>query len=140
MTFNEEFVGMLLPPTRSVGGVKKVIDDIPTGMKTPLGDALMFMQQYLSQYLRKHPSEVAFVVMMTDAGANIPVNKGADPLEESLEIATHLRLERMECVLVDTKVSVEPNYKARKLAVALEAPYYKIEDLRSSDNILTKKS
>ena len=136
MTFNEEFVGMLLPPTRSVGGVKKVVDDIPTGKKTPLSEALVFMHQYVGQYLRKHPSDVAFVILMTDAGANLALTEGNDPMEEALDIASHLRLERMECALVDTKVSSEVNEKARKLSYALEAPYYKLEDLRSSDNIL----
>jgi magnesium chelatase subunit D len=138
MTFNEEFIGMLLPPTRSVGGVKKVIDEIPTGKKTPLSEALSYMHQYVGQYLRKRPSDVAFVVLMTDAGANMAMNDEKDPFEEAIEIASHLRLERMECVLVDTKVSNEPNEKARRLSYALEAPYYKIEDLRSSDNIIRK--
>ena len=138
MTFNEEFIGMLLPPTRSVGGVKKVIDDIPTGKKTPLSEALSFMHQYVGQYLRKNPSNVAFVILMTDAGANIAITEGNDPFEEALDIATRVRLDRMEMVLVDTKVSSQPNEKAEKLSYALEAPYYKIEDLRSSDNILRK--
>jgi len=136
MTFNEEFVGMLLPPTRSVGGVKKVVDDIPTGMKTPLSEALVFMHQYIGQYLRKNPQDMAFVVLMTDAGANLAMEPGADPLEEALQIASTIRLDRMECVVVDTKVSNERNEKALKLSYALLAPYYKIEDLRSSDNIL----
>ncbi len=136
MTFNEEFIGMLLPPTRSVGGVKKIIDDIPTGKKTPLSEALSFMHQYVGQYLRKNPSNMAFVIIMTDAVANIAMTEGKDPFEEALEIATHVRLDRMEMVLVDTKVSTEPNEKAIRLSYALEAPYYKIEDLRSSENIL----
>jgi Mg-chelatase subunit ChlD len=57
-------------------------------------------------------------------------------LEESLQIASHLRLERMECVVVDIKVSSVINEKAKRLARALDAPYYKIEDLRSSNDIL----
>ena len=136
MTFNEEFVGMLLPPTRSVGGVKKIIDDIPTGKKTPLSEALSFMHQYVGQYLRKHPQDVAFIVLMTDAGANLAMDEENDPMEEALEIASHIRMDRMECVVVDTKVSIEPNEKALKLSYSLLAPYYKIEDLRSSEDIL----
>jgi magnesium chelatase subunit D len=139
MTFNEEFVGMLLPPTRSVGGVKKVVDDIPTGKKTPLSEALSFMHQYVGQYLRKHPSDVAFVILMTDAGANLAMNEGMDPFEESLDIASRIRMDRVEIALVDTKVSMEPNQKAKDLSYALLAPYYKIEDLRSSDNILHRR-
>ena len=136
MTFNEEFVGMLLPPTRSVGGVKKIIDDIPTGKKTPLSEALSFMHQYVGQYLRKHPQDVAFIVLMTDAGANLAMDEENDPMEEALEIASHIRMDRMECVVVDTKVSIEPNDKALKLSYSLLAPYYKLEDLRSSEDIL----
>jgi len=138
MTFNEEFIGMLLPPTRSVGGVKKIVDDIPTGKKTPLSEALSFMHQYIGQYLRKHPSDVAFVVLMTDAGANLAMTEGNDPFEEALDVASHIRMDRMEAVLVDTLVSLEPNQKAIDLSYALLAPYYKIEDLRSSDDIFRK--
>ena len=136
MTFNEEFVGMLRPPTRSVGSVKKIVDDIPVGKKTPLSEALAFMHQYIGQYLRKHPSDTAFIILMTDGGANVAMTEGNDPVHEAIEIASHLRIERMECAMVDTKVSKEENENAVKLSYALEAPYYKLEDLRSSDNIL----
>ena len=136
MTFNEEFVGMLLPPTRSVGSVKKIVDDIPVGKRTPLSEALVFMHQYIGQYLRKRPSDAAFVILMTDAGANIAMTEGYDPVQEAIDIASHLRIERMECALVDTKVSKDTNKDAIDLSYALEAPYYKLEDLRSSDDIL----
>ena len=136
MTFNEEFVGMLLPPTRSVGSVKKIVDDIPVGKRTPLSEALVFMHQYIGQYLRKRPSDAAFVILMTDAGANIAMTEGNDPVQEAIDIASHLRIERMECALVDTKVSKDANKDAIDLSYALEAPYYKLEDLRSSDDIL----
>ncbi len=136
MTFNRDYIGMLLPPTRSVGGVKKVIDDIPTGSKTPLSEGLMFMHQYVGQYLRKHPSEMAFVIVLTDAEANIAIDENNDPLEEALEIASRIRMDRMECALVDIKIASQPNEGAKKLAYALQAPYYKIEDLKSSENIL----
>ena len=136
MTFNEEFVGMLLPPTRSVGSVKKIVDDIPVGKRTPLSEALVFMHQYIGQYLRKRPSDAAFVILMTDAGANIAMTEGNDPVQEAIDIASHLRIERMECALVDTKVSKDTNKDAIDLSYALEAPYYKLEDLRSSDDIL----
>ena len=136
MTFNEEFVGMLLPPTRSVGSVKKIVDDIPVGKRTPLSEALVFMHQYIGQYLRKRPSDAAFVILMTDAGANIAMTEGNDPVQEAIDIASHLRIERMGCALVDTKVSKDTNKDAIDLSYALEAPYYKLEDLRSSDDIL----
>ena len=136
MTFNEEFIGMLLPPTRSVGGVKKIVDDIPVGKRTPMSEGLSFMHQYVGQYLRKNPDNVAFVVLMTDGGANMAMTEGNDPLEEAIEVASRIRLDRMECVLVDTKVSLEPNEDALRISNALEAPYYKLKDLRSSDNIL----
>ncbi len=66
------------------------------------------------------------------------MTEGNDPLEEALDIASRIRMDRMEAVVVDTKVSSEPNQKAKDLSYALLAPYYKIEDLRSSDNILRK--
>lgn len=64
------------------------------------------------------------------------MTEGNDPLEEAIDVASRIRLERMECVLVDTKVSLEPNDDALRISNALGTPYYKLEDLRSSDDIL----
>ncbi|AMK13929.1 cobaltochelatase subunit [methanogenic archaeon mixed culture ISO4-G1] len=138
MTFNQDYIRMLLSPTRSVGGVQKVIEDIPAGSKTPLSGALVYMHEYVGQYLRKHPADVAFVVLMTDADANISIDPDKDPFEEALEIASRIRMDRLECAMVDIKVSNQVNDKARKLAYALQAPYYKIEDLKSSEEILNR--
>lgn len=136
MTFNEQFIGMALPPTRSVGRVKKIIDDIAVGTKTPLSESLVFMNRYVEQYLRKNKDSVVFVILITDAKANMALEKDHDPVEEAIGIASRIDLERMECAVVDSKISNEPNMNAIRLAKALRAPYYKLEDLRSSEDII----
>lgn len=130
MTFNEEFVGFVQPPTRSVGCIKGVLEDIPAGRKTPLSEALVSADSTVSSYLRRHPSEWCFLVLMTDAAANIPLQEGNDPFEEAVEIAGRIRQERSEWVLVDTSSTADPKERAARLSEALRAPYYRLDDLR----------
>lgn len=130
MTFNEESIGMIVPPTRSVGSIKGVLETLPVGRKTPLSEALVYADDYISRYSRKHPGDTCYVILMSDAGANISMTPGADPFEESMQIARGISRHDAAWILVDTSANPDKNEKATKLADALGAPYYKMDSLR----------
>lgn len=132
MTFNEKNVGMLMPPTRSVGGIRKVLDDLSAGKMTPLSEALVFARDYMIVYTRKHPSERCHMIIVTDAIANIPLVEGADPNEEALKIAAKAKIPGVDWTVVDTGARNQEYDNAVKLAKALNAPYYKLEDLQKN--------
>ncbi|MBR2255197.1 MAG: VWA domain-containing protein [Candidatus Methanomethylophilaceae archaeon] len=138
MTFNEQRIGMDMAPTRSVGGVKKVLDTISTGRKTPMSEAILYASNFVSAYLMKHKGEHCYIILMTDGGANIPLEEGNDPFEESLRIASNLKMERTGWIVVDTKANPEPDSKAFKLSAALGAPYYVLDELKSTEQELGK--
>ncbi len=133
MTFNEESIGMALPPTRSVGSVKNVLDSLSVGRKTPLTEAIAYADRYAAEYMRKHPSESCYLILMTDAKANIPMDPGRDPFEESLELANAIRGHPEHWIVVDTAADPEGRTMAVVLAEALHAPYYKMDSLKQVD-------
>lgn len=136
MEFNEAHVGMVLPATQSVGGIRKVLDDINVGKKTPLSEALAYSRNYVSSYVRTHPAETCFVVIMTDGLANMALEEGRDPFEEALSIAKAMDVPRTKWVVVDTAAAPGDRTNSRILSEALKGLYYKLDDLHSSDGIL----
>lgn len=132
MTFNESFTGPVLPPTRSVGCVRGVLDDIPVGRRTPLTLAIDSADSFSSSYLRTHRSERCFIVLMTDGAANIPMVEGEDPFGESLARAGRVRSERTEWIVIDTSSVPDESERAKRLSEALGCPYYLLDGLRST--------
>ncbi len=135
MTFNESFIGMIQPPTRSVGRIRRILEDMPVGRKTPLSEALVYSDRYLSQYLRKHPADRCMVILMTDAGANIAMRENEDPFEEAISIAKGIDVDRAVWTLIDLSTKAEDRERASELARALRASYHRLESLYSTRGI-----
>lgn len=132
MTFNETQIGMAQPPTRSVGCIKSLLDNLSVGKKTPLSEALVYADQYLSIYARKHQGDQIFGILLTDAIANIPMNEDNDPFEEALAIAGRMSAP-VAWIVVDTAANPAEDSKGVKLAHTLHAAYYRMDDLRNPD-------
>lgn len=135
MTFNEDSIGMVQTPTRSVGCVKGILKDIPVGNKTPLSEALTYVNNYLQSYERKHPNDLCYIILITDGKANIPLVEGNDPKEEAFRIASKIRLDRSQFVVIDSAVNPDGSSPAIRLAQSLQAPYYRLDSLRSTKEI-----
>ncbi len=131
--FNDRSIGMVQPPTRSIGGIRKALKDIKVGSKTPLSEALMFTDDYARNYIRKHSGEQVYVIIMTDGFATTPLVDGADPIEESHEVAKTVSHDSISWIVVDTVSKKRDVYPAEGLAKSLKAPYYKLDALKSSD-------
>lgn len=130
MTFNEKAIEMLLPPTRSVECVQKLLDKLPVGEMTPLGDAMIRADEFMKSYVRKHPYERCYIILITDGKANIPINEGADPVEESLRLAHTIDTPNTEWIIVDTNTKREIRDYSKDLADAMSANYITLDDLK----------
>jgi magnesium chelatase subunit D len=102
------------------------------GKKTPLSEALVYADQYLSIYGRKHPGDQLFCILLTDATANIPLSEDNDPFEEAIAIAGRMN-SPVAWIVVDTAANPAEDSKGVKLAQALHAAYYRMDDLRNPD-------
>ncbi|MBP5734502.1 MAG: VWA domain-containing protein [Candidatus Methanomethylophilaceae archaeon] len=133
LTFNEKAITMLMPPSREVEVIYKLLDDLAIGRKTPLSAALRYLSDYMSMYVKKRPNDDCYVVLVTDGGANValdPYDNTTDPLEEALGIARKINLPTVKWIVIDSEKREDVEHKAKKFADALHARYYTLDDLR----------
>ncbi|MBR4180963.1 MAG: VWA domain-containing protein, partial [Candidatus Methanomethylophilaceae archaeon] len=133
VTFNEKSIDMLLQPSREVEVIYKMLDELAIGKRTPLSAALQYLSDYMSMYTKKRPNDECFVVLVTDGGANVPLDpedKETDPLEEALGIARRMNLPSVKWIVIDSEKRTDKAHYAKDFADALRARYYTLDELR----------
>ncbi len=133
MTFNESAIRMLLQPSKEVEVIYRMLDELAIGRRTPLSAALQYLSDYMSMYTKKRPDDECYVVLVTDGGANIPLDpddKETDPLEEALGIARRMNVPGVKWIVIDSEKRYDVKHHAKDFADALRARYYTLDDLR----------
>ncbi len=129
MAFRRDSAEMILPPTRSVEYSYRRLEDLPTGGKTPLGEALVEVSEYMTAYARCHIGESCHIILVTDGRANVPLKEGADANGEVLDLAEELVIPSVKWIVVDAGAGFPHFDNASKLAEKLGARYFRLEDL-----------
>lgn len=135
MTFNEENMEEVMAPTRAVNEISKAVEKIKIGCGTPLSQALMACWGFVQNYTRKHPESLVHIVIFTDGKATKALDPKADPCEEALSIARHLRADNVDWVVVDTGLGTTKNDMPERLADALGGRYFLLDDLQSDKTV-----
>ena len=133
LTFNEKSITMLLQPSKEVECIYKLLDDLAIGKRTPLSAALQYLSDYMSMYVKKRPNDECYVVLVTDGGANIPLDPDdteTDPLEEALGIARKMNVPNVKWIVIDSEKRYDTVHHAKSFADALHARYYTLDELR----------
>lgn len=133
LTFNEKSISMLLPPSREVEVIYKLLDDLAIGRRTPLSGALVYISEYMSMYVKKRPNDDCYVVLVTDGEANVPLDpmdKNTDALQEALGIAKRMNIPSVKWIVIDSEKRYDREHHAKEFADALHATYYTLDDLR----------
>lgn len=135
VSFRRNEAEVKLPPTSSVELAAKLLRDLPVGGRTPLSAGLIKAYEVVRSVLLKDPTARPIVIIITDGKANVAVGKSRKPVEEAMLIARRFALdERIYPVVVDTeKRGIVQFGLARRLADVMEAPYFRIEDLRAEN-------
>ncbi len=81
ISFRGESAQLLLSPTRSVDLAEQNLRELPTGGRTPLPHALSVALETLEK-----TSMPPLLVLLSDGKANVALNDGNDPWQETLEI------------------------------------------------------
>ena len=129
MAFRRDSADMILPPTKSVEYSYRRLEELPTGGKTPLGEALVRVDEYMTAYARCHVGERCFIILVTDGRANVPLQPGTDANEEVQKMAEDLSIPHVGWIVVDAGMGFPHFDNAQKLAQKLGAKYFKLEDL-----------
>lgn len=129
LTFGQRNVNLAVPLTRNVEAVFDAIGKTETGGSTPLGRALLTLNKYMHNYVRKNPDEQCYIIMITDGEADTPVVPGFEPRAEIRRICATIKIPHTEWIIIDNgSLSRRTNY-ALKLANYLGGRYVDIKDL-----------
>jgi len=129
MTFRSNRADIVVPFTRSVDTICDTLSSTPTGDSTPLNLALLTARDYLNNYLRKHPDERCYVVIITDGQGNVPIISGKEPVSELKKLAPIMRIRNTEWTVIDSSDGKTGKKDAVKLARWLNARYVRLGDL-----------
>ncbi|WP_310598610.1 putative cobaltochelatase [Desulfobulbus sp.] len=132
VTFRRHGATVNLPPTNSVDLAGRLLAEMPVGGRTPLSAGLVKSHEQVRNYLVKNPTAQPIVIFITDGKSNVALGEG-QPVEESLRLADALaRDRRIRTVVVDTEEAGLVTFGlARRLAGAMAAQYFKIDDLKA---------
>jgi magnesium chelatase subunit D len=125
---------VLLPPTSSVDLAYKLLEELPTGGKTPLVHGLSLAHELLQRQLRRDPASFPVLVVISDGKANVSLADGK-PVTESRAAARAIAEDpRIRTLVVDVeKAGLIRFGLAETLAGEMGAQYFRIEDLRARD-------
>lgn len=129
MAFRRDSAEIILPPTKSVEYSYKCLEEMPTGGKTPLSEALICVNEYMTAYARCHVGERCFVILVTDGRANVPLQEGKDANEEVQRIAEDIGVPNVRWIVVDASGGFMRFDNAQRLAEKMGARYFRLEDL-----------
>lgn len=129
VAFRKQGAQTLLDITASVDLAQKRLQDLPTGGRTPLAAGLYQAWQLLRARRLKDPEMLPMVVLVTDGRANCPLWTLA-PVEDAIRAAGLLRQDGIRAIVVDTEKDFVSLHIARQIAQAMEADYYKVDQLR----------
>ncbi|MGE4402152.1 MAG: putative cobaltochelatase [Desulfobulbus sp.] len=132
ITFRRDAATVNLPPTTSVDMAGKLLSEMPVGGRTPLSAGLAKSHEQVRNYLIKNPTAQPIVLFITDGKCNVALGE-RKPVEESLRLAEALSQDqRIRTIVVDTEEAGLVTFGlARRLAGAMEAQYFKIDDLKA---------
>ena len=75
------------------------------------------------------------MVLVSDGKGNVSLS-GEDPLKEALSVSNEIALEGIQCIVIDTEQEYVKLNLAKDIAKAMNASYYRLEDLKA-DEILS---
>lgn len=130
IAFRKQSAELLLGITRSVELAQKQLETLPTGGRTPLGAGLELARQVLYGAKVRDKDILPVMVLVTDGRAN--ASEGVrKPVEEAVELARRIGESGVKCIVIDTEKDFIRLRLAEKLAEAMGADYFRIEELNA---------
>jgi magnesium chelatase subunit D len=126
MIFRGEGSDVVVPFTADVGNVEGVLNNVPTGGRTPLARALVDATQLI------RTRSPALLVLFTDGRANVS-GAGGDPWQESLIACAALKTACAAALVVDCEAGLIVLGRARQLASELGADCISLNALQGND-------
>lgn len=130
VAFRREDAQTLLHITSSVDLAQKQLQRLPTGGRTPLAAGIFQAWQMLKARKLKDPEMLPMLVLVTDGRANRGLWTD-DAVADALKAAELVRQEKIHAVVIDTEKDFISLHIAQKIADAMNATYYKVDELKA---------
>lgn len=135
MSFNWHGASLILQPTRSLDLAHKCLKDTKVGGKTPLSLGMQKATELMKAMMRKNGDIVPVIIIISDGRANYDISS-CKPWENALQIANKISAEPIRFIVVDTEVGFIRLGMAKKIAKALHAEYFFLEDLKNIQSMI----
>ncbi|HID27611.1 MAG TPA: VWA domain-containing protein [Methanosarcinales archaeon] len=122
VTYSGRKADLILPFSSSVELAKRYLEKIHFGGTTPLASGLLMGFQVLQREIKKEPSAIPILVLVTDGTANVPLEIGGNIERELYQICRYLNKEGINVLVVD--ISASGSDLARKIADTCAGKYY----------------
>ncbi|MDY6853169.1 MAG: putative cobaltochelatase [Thermodesulfobacteriota bacterium] len=132
VAFKGDRAEVLLPPTSSIDLAYKLLEELPTGGKTPLCHGMTLGYKIIQSYFHKDPNIYPLLILISDGKANVS-QYGGKPMSEAMEIADMIKDDsRVNKAVIDVeKPGIISFELAHQLSTRMGASYFKIENLRA---------
>jgi magnesium chelatase subunit D len=128
ITFHGSDAELVLEPTNSVQRAERILQQLPTGGRTPLADGLRVAGELLEKERQRDPGVLPLLIVVSDGRANVALH-GSDPIEDVRRMSSKIRELDINTMVVDTEAEHFRIGLASRLANWLNGPCYRIEDL-----------
>ena len=125
---------VVLPPTDSPRLAQQRLDNLPTGGRTPMAQALVDAQQLIRQQRQRSPDTPPLLAVVSDCRANVGIRNGgssSDPFEEALRVCVSLRMEKVHSIVLDPSPRSNRFGLVRRVAEELGGEYVPLDKLRA---------
>lgn len=131
ISFSGNNADLILPFTNSPILAKRELENLETKGKTPLSDGLYRAYELIKSKKRKDKDIIPILVLITDGHANVGNIFKDDPISDAKYIATLIKEENIESLVIDTETGYLKLGYPREISEYLNANYYKLEDIKS---------
>lgn len=121
---------LALPPTGSPKLAQQRLDNLPTGGRTPLAQALADAQRLIERERQRSPDTPPLLTIVSDCRANVGMS-GGDPYEDALKLCESLRREKVHSIVLDPAPRSNRFGLVEKIAEALGGEYIPLNELRA---------
>ena len=122
---------VVLPATGSPKLAQQRLDNLPTGGRTPMAQALADAQRLIRQQRQRSPDTPPLLTIVSDCRANVGMSGGGDPYEDALRICEELRQDKVHSIVLDPAPRSNRFGLVERVADALGGEYIPLNELRA---------
>ncbi|WP_292463136.1 VWA domain-containing protein [Methanolobus sp.] len=122
VTYSGRSSQLVLPFTSSVEAAKRYLEKVPFGGTTPMAAGVLTGMDTILREVKKEPSAVPIMVLVTDGTANCALHLGGNIRREILQVCRHIAEHHINLLLID--ISPTGSKLVQEMATQSNGSYY----------------